>query len=247
MPVLDPKVVDKFINNKTFARRLNDLVKEKQEVSDLFEQDFFANYLKNEYGIMSLLRRSGIEPSFLLTKGRFGEDAEALGSRVKSIEIKSNSHKKAKKWKLPDIINNSSHVVIFDKIRQRGSIAKIRKYDGYAFGIFMENLNYPDWVTINNYEPILLMWIKNSGAKKVTKLLLKKIAKRKRQLKRDNVDHDNSFSNNTVQPTFKEVFELLPDRDLYLIVNGVRLTKFQYKQALKKGDEFWNKKGLPCD
>ena len=245
MPVLDPDVVDGYINNKLFTRRLNDLVREKQEVSDLFEHDFFANYHNYEYGIMSLLRRSGIEPSFMLTSGRFGEDADALGNRIKSIEIKSNKARKGKTWKLPDIINNSSHVVLFDKIRQRGSIAKIKKYDGYAFGIFTENLDYPNWVTINNYEPILLMWIKNSGAKKVTKLLLKKIGRLKRQLKRDNIDHDNSFGNNTIQPSFQEVFELLPDRDLYLIVNGVRLTKFQYKKALKMGDEFWDKNGKP--
>lgn len=245
MPVLDPNVIDKFINNKLLTRRLNNLVKEKQEVSDIFEQDFFANYFKNEYGIMSLLRRSGIEPSFLLTKGRFGEDAEAPGSRIKSIEIKSYSYK-VKTWKLPDIIKYSSSTVIFDKIRQRGSIGKINKYDGYAFGIFMENLDYPDWVTINNYEPILLMWIKKSGAKKVTKMLLKKIRKLKRQLKRDNVGHDTSFRNNNILPTFQEVFELLSDRDLYLIVNGVRLTKFQYKQALKKGDEYWDKNGEPA-
>ncbi len=247
MPVLDPDVVDNYINDKLFSRRLNNLVKEKQEVSDIFEHDFFANYRNNEYGIMSLLRRSGIEPSFILTKGRFGADAEALGNRIKSIEIKSTTPRKGKAWKLPDIINNSSPAVLFDKIRQRGSIAKIEKYDGYAFGIFMGNHDCPDWVTIHNFEPILLMWIKRSGAKKITKMLLQKIAKLKRQLKRDNIDHDNSFGNNTIQPTFQEVFDLLQDRDLYLIVNGVRLSKFQYKKALKQGDKYWNKNGKPAD
>ena len=245
MPVLDPDIIDDFINDESNVRRLNNLLKEKQEVSDMFGQDFFANYLKNEFGILSLLRRNGIEPSFMLTPGRFGEDAEALDNRIKSIEIKSKAYN-VKTWKLPDIINNSSFAVLFDKIRQRGSVAKIKKYDGYAFGIFMENFDAPEWVTINHYEPILLMWIKKAGARKVTKMLLSKIRKQNKQLKEDNVDHDHAFRNNTIQPTFQEVFELLPERDLHLIVNGVKLTKFQYKQALKLGDVFWNKNGSPA-
>lgn len=243
-PVLDPGVVDKFINDKKFTKRVSNLLSEKQVVSDMFGQDFFSNYMKNEFGILSLLRRTGIEPSFMLTPGRFGEDAEALGNRINSIEIKSRAYN-VKQWKLPDIIHNSSFTVLFDKIRMEGSIEKIQKYDGYAFGIFMENLDFPKWVTIHNYEPIVLMWIKKSGAKKVTKLLLNKIAKLNKQLKKDKVDHDNTFKHNNIQPTFQEVFELLPERDLHMIVNGVKLTKFQYKQALKKGDDFWDKKGQP--
>lgn len=246
MSILDPDVVDDLINNESVVRRINTLLKKKQKVSDMVGQDFFANHHNYEYGIRSLLRRTGIEPSFMLTPGRNNDDAEALGSKIKSIEIKSRKAHKAKIWKIPDIVNNSSYTVFFDKIRQKGSVAKIKKYDGYAFGIFPENLDYPDWVTINNYEPILLMWIKNLGAKKVTKLLLKKIDKQKRQLKRDKVVHDNTIGNNTIQPTFQEVFELLQDKDLYLIVNGVRLTKFQYNQALKKGDEYWDKNGEPA-
>lgn len=244
MPVLDSGAIDDFINDDSFVRQLNKLLKDKQKVSDMFGQDFFANYLKNEFGILSLLRRSGIEPSFMLTSGRTGDDAEALGNRIKSIEIKSRAYS-VKTWKLPDIINNSSFTVLFDKIRQRGSLAKIKKYDGYAFGIFMENFDHPDWVTVNNYEPILLMWIKKAGAKKVTNLLLSKIRKLNTQLKQDNVDHDNTFRNNNIQPTFQEVFKLLPERDLHLIVNGIRLTKFQYKQALQQGDEYWDKNGQP--
>lgn len=242
MPVLDPDVIDDYVYDEIFTARLDNLLKEKQEISNEFGQDFFANYLKNEYGILSLLRRTGMEPSFMLAIGRYGADAEALGNNIQSIEIKSKAYN-VKTWKLPDIINNSSFAVCFDKIRQGGSIEKIKAYDGYAFGIFTENLDRPEWVTIHTFEPTILLWIKKkSGVKKVSNMLLDKISKKLKKLAKDKTPHDTTYGNNTVQPSFQEVYNLLTDKELNLIVNGVSLTKKEYAKALEMGDEFWWKK-----
>lgn len=242
MSVLDPDIIDHYVNDEVFTARLDNLLKEKQEISNDFGQDFFANYLKNEYGILSLLRRTGMEPSFMLAIGRCGSDAEAL-PKIESIEIKSKAYN-VKTWKLPNIVDNSSFAVTFDKIRQGGSIEKIKAYDGYAFGIFAENLNRPEWVSIHNFEPIILMWIKKkSGVKKLSNLLLCKIKTKLDKLAKDKTPYDTSYVNNTIQPSFQEVFNLLTDKELNLIVNGVSLSKKEYMQALELGDDFWTKTG----
>jgi hypothetical protein len=238
MPAIDPGKLEFLVNSPWAIEKINLYLELREEIKDEFNQDLFYNSFDKEYGTTSLLRRTGYEPTFATTTGMHGEDAEAPGRNLFAIEIKSQSYS-VKGWKLPDI-TSPSFSFSFDKVRQSGIREKIQKYDGYALGIFDTNYkSRPHWVRVHNFEPIVLMYITGSGAIKVTNWLLNMIDEKNEQLERDDVEFDNSHRNNRIQPKYSDVFNMLNNNDMKLIINGQQMSKSHYLIALEKGDIYW--------
>ena len=238
MPAIDPGLLAYRVDDPWTTEKINQYLLLREEIKAAFGQDLFYNSFNMEYGTTSLLRRLGFEPTFITTASLHGEDAEAPGSKLKAIEIKGCNYN-VKNWKIPDITHPSFNFS-FDKIRQQGTREKIERYDGYALGVFDTNYKArPHWVQVHHFEPIVLMYITGNGATKLTSWILQQMDDKLAIIERDQIALDNSHQWNRIQPKYADVFNLLTNHDMRLIVNGYRMSKNHYKFALDLGDLFW--------
>jgi hypothetical protein len=237
MPSIDSNILALRVNDPWTQEKLNEYLELREEIKEAFGQDLFYNSFDKEYGTVSLLRRTGHEPTIQPTKGMHGEDAEAPGNNLFFIEIKAYTYS-VKNWKLPDITSPSIQFS-FDKIRAQETIDKITKYDGYALSCFTTNFKHqPHWVNVHHYEPMVCMYITGSGAVKMTNWLLDLIYEKNEALGAD-AEIDNTHKNNRIQLPFADVFNLLNNDDFKLIVNGQIMPKSHYIEALRLNDKYW--------
>lgn len=214
-------------------------------LTDELGVDIYTNKFHYELGIMSLLRSTRIEPTFETTAGLHGVDAHAPGNGLSHIEIKGSKYD-IKTFKLPDISTMSMTFKI-DRISQQATLDKINEADGYALGVFLRYpYNVPSWVKDGFFEPIVLMWIKGSGVKKVSAFLLNKIEEIKEKQKQILITNPNQRNVDRAFIKYSDIYHVLGARDLRLVVNGKMMNKKTYEQCLKEGESFWLKtKSIP--
>ena len=191
----------------------------------------FHNFAYRETSTVFVLQQT-LEPSAECVPGRHGVDAHAPDSQLSAIELKSANlpvtvHLKPDNTRFKGTLgrghtlNHSSLVGKFDKMQSEERYERVKQYDAFAFSIYA-----------NGHLPEVVFYIKNpTGVRKIQDMIFEK--------RQDILQHTDtsSFKATTVDIKYSDVFNMLNDDELNIIVDhsyiNIEEDMIQYTQITK--------------